>query len=162
MHRPHDFCPYCGAALARTDWPRTCTGCARISYLNPAPVVVLLQPVDDGLLVVRRGIGPGRGLLALPGGFIDFGETWQEGCARELLEETGVVVDPADVVLEGVESTGQHVLVFGRGPVLSGATLPAFVANAECTERAVIFEAVELAFALHTEAAVRWFGGAIR
>lgn len=157
MHRPHDFCPYCGAALEEADWPRRCTGCQRISYLNPVPVAVLLQPVDDGLLVVRRGISPGRGMLALPGGFIDFGERWQEACARELLEETGVAVAPEDVALEGVESTGRHVLVFGRGPLLRAADLPAFVPNAECVERVVVREAVELAFGLHTEAVRRWF-----
>jgi len=37
-----------------------------------------LIPVHDGLLFVRRGIEPRKGKLALPGGFINLGETWQE------------------------------------------------------------------------------------
>jgi ADP-ribose pyrophosphatase YjhB (NUDIX family) len=46
--------------------------------LNPVPLVATLVPVDNGLLVVRRGIQPGRGRLALRGGYINLGETWQE------------------------------------------------------------------------------------
>jgi len=157
MHRNHNHCPYCGGALSLLPWPRTCTSCARISYLNPAPVAVLLLPVDDGLLVVRRGINPGRGALALPGGFIDLGESWQEGCARELLEETGVVIEAADVVLFDVVSTDQHVLVFGLGPRLAEGDLPPWVPNAECTDRSVIREPEPLAFPMHTAMTKRFF-----
>jgi 8-oxo-dGTP pyrophosphatase MutT (NUDIX family) len=41
--------------------------------------------------VVRRAIPPARDTLALPGGFIDYGESWQNAAARELREETGIV-----------------------------------------------------------------------
>ena len=42
------------------------------------------------LLVVRRGNPPFKGMYALPGGFIDIGETAEDACRRELLEETSV------------------------------------------------------------------------
>jgi bifunctional NMN adenylyltransferase/nudix hydrolase len=42
------------------------------------------------VLVVERGAFPGKGLWALPGGFLDQKERLQEGAIRELMEETGI------------------------------------------------------------------------
>src|SRR5262245_24129355 len=99
-HLKHSYCSYCGVAyVADQTWPRQCSACASISYLNPLPVAVALVPVDGGLLCIRRTIEPKSGELALPGGFLEAHETWQEGCARELREETGLVIDPGEVRL---------------------------------------------------------------
>jgi 8-oxo-dGTP diphosphatase len=49
--------------------------------------------VVDGrrrVLLIRRGNPPFKGRHALPGGFVDVGETVEEACRRELMEETGV------------------------------------------------------------------------
>jgi 8-oxo-dGTP diphosphatase len=42
------------------------------------------------LLLIRRGHAPFKGKYALPGGFVDVGEAVEDGCRRELMEETGV------------------------------------------------------------------------
>src|SRR5260221_14203311 len=42
------------------------------------------------VLLIRRGHPPFKGRWALPGGFVEVGETVEEGCRRELMEETGV------------------------------------------------------------------------
>ncbi|GAA4432417.1 NUDIX domain-containing protein [Actinokineospora soli] len=119
-------------------------------------MAVLLLPVDDGLLVVRRDIDPGRGLLALPGGFIEFGESWQHAAARECAEEAGVSVDPASVTLfDTVSAPDGTLLVFGVAP--PATDLPESVATEESTGWEVLRGPAELAFPLHTAAVARYF-----
>ncbi|GAA2121410.1 hypothetical protein GCM10009759_71090 [Kitasatospora saccharophila] len=54
------------------------------------------------MLLIERGWPPYAGLLALPGGHVDTGERALAAAVRELREETGVLVDPVDLVLLGV------------------------------------------------------------
>jgi bifunctional NMN adenylyltransferase/nudix hydrolase len=61
-----------------------------------APMFVTVDSVatwHDQVLLIERGHMPGRGLWALPGGFIDVDERIAASCLRELREETGVVLD---------------------------------------------------------------------
>ncbi|WP_167521363.1 NUDIX domain-containing protein [Microbispora triticiradicis] len=160
----NSHCSFCGAAYAPgLPWPRTCEECGNTGYLNPLPVAVLVLPVDgartSGLLVVRRAVEPHRGLLALPGGFIDIGESWQQAAVREVREETGVVVDVAGVRLFDVLSAPDGtVLIFGLGPRTAADALPPVVPTAETSEWLVIDAPQELAFPLHTQVVARYFG----
>ncbi|YCK41000.1 NUDIX domain-containing protein [Actinomadura sp. ATCC 39365] len=158
------YCSFCGAAFAPAQpWPRTCAACGNTSYLNPLPVAVTLLPVDDGLLVVRRDVEPRRGELALPGGFIDLGESWQQAAVRELREETGVVAEAADVTLFDVVSAPDGtVLIFGLGPRVTASALPPMEATDETSEWVVIEGPAELAFPAHTRMASAYFAGRAR
>ena len=157
-YRKHSHCSYCGHPFADATWPRRCAHCGNVSFLNPIPVTIVLQPVDDGILVVRRGIEPRRGWLALPGGYIGAGESWQEAGAREMWEEACVAIDPVALQVVRVFSAPDDTLILcGRAPALRRADLPPFQPTAEATERAVLAAPAELAFPLHTEIVAAYF-----
>lgn len=78
---------------------RDATGGTLSPFANPLPVAVALVPValpdgGVGVLGVRRNIPPQVGGLAFPGGYIELGETVAQASAREVREETGVILDP--------------------------------------------------------------------
>jgi 8-oxo-dGTP pyrophosphatase MutT (NUDIX family) len=122
-----------------------------MSYLNPAPVVAVLVPVDNGVLVIRRGIEPHKGELALPTGYINMAESWQEAGAREVFEETGVCVDPQEIKELDVKSTEDAILIFGITKPRTSNDLPSFEPNDEITERIILQGPEKLAFQLHTD-----------
>jgi ADP-ribose pyrophosphatase YjhB (NUDIX family) len=160
--KKHAHCSYCGVAFGVDQpWPRQCAGCGNISYLNPTPVAVCLVPVDGGLLVIRRAIPPAVGELALPGGFIDIGETWQQAAVRELREETGVAIDADEVRHFRTHSSklGDGVLlIFGVARARASGELPPFAPqDADASEMLVIKGKQKLAFPLHTQAIEEYF-----
>ena len=155
----NSHCSFCGHPFeVASPWPRRCAGCDNTSYLNPLPVAVLLLPVDGGVLVVRRSIPPGLGLLALPGGYINLGESWQAAAVRELREETGIEVDVREVDEFRVRSAPDGtLLVFGIAEPRTESELPPFVATNETSERVILRAPEELAFSLHTETLAAFF-----
>jgi 8-oxo-dGTP pyrophosphatase MutT (NUDIX family) len=159
VYARNSHCSFCGQAFdAGQPWPRTCTRCGNTSFLNPLPVAVMLVPVDAGLLAVRRGLEPGRGRLALPGGYINLGETWQQAGAREVVEETGLTIDPAHIREFAVRSADDgSLLIFGLAAPLSLAGRSPFRPDAETLECLILREPAELAFALHTAVVREYF-----
>jgi ADP-ribose pyrophosphatase YjhB (NUDIX family) len=61
-------------------------------------VTAIPVTADGEVILIRRGFDPGRGLWAQPGGFLEIDETPTEGAIRETLEETGLVVEPTEIV----------------------------------------------------------------
>ena len=65
-----------------------------------APLVAVAAAVldDDRLLLVRRAGEPGRGKWSIPGGVVRLGERLREAVVREVLEETGLLVEVLDLL----------------------------------------------------------------
>ena len=55
-------------------------------------VDALIRYSDDSIVLIRRKNPPFKGMLALPGGFVDIGETVEDACIREAFEETNIKV----------------------------------------------------------------------
>jgi ADP-ribose pyrophosphatase YjhB (NUDIX family) len=96
---PPRFCSQCAAALDVTGRPAVCTGCGRAHHRDPkVGAGVVARDEAGGLLLVQRGVQPGRGLWSLPAGYVDADEDPRQAAAREALEETGLVVEVGRVV----------------------------------------------------------------
>jgi len=100
-----NFCTRCGAPLcfgllAAEDRERLyCQTCGFVAYVNPRLVVTTLPITEAGeVVLLRRGIEPGHGAWAQPGGFLEIDETAHEGAIRETVEETGLLVEPGRIV----------------------------------------------------------------
>jgi 8-oxo-dGTP diphosphatase len=52
----------------------------------------------ESVLLVERGKEPLKGYWSLPGGVVEIGETLHEGVKREILEETGLIIQPLQIV----------------------------------------------------------------
>jgi len=147
MGLKNSHCSHCGARLpAAGTWPKTCSHCGNTTYLNPLPVVVVLVPVGEGLVVIRRNTEPQKGTLTLPGGYLDSGETWQGGARRELLEETGIDIPEGDIRLFDVKNgLDDTIVIFGLAPRQRREVLKPF-SSSETQETGLIEGPVELGF----------------
>lgn len=88
---------------------------------------------DDRLLVVRRSNPPAQGVYTLPGGVVEVGETLTEAIAREVMEETGLTIEPVAlagyreaIVRDGEDRVERHFVILcfaarwqGGEPVLN-------------------------------------------
>ena len=158
--RPHTFCSYCGTRFPENlDWPRICASCGNTTYRNPLPVAVVLVPVESGLLLIRRSVEPRSGKLALPGGYINFGENWQEAAAREVKEEAGLILAPTSIqefrVCSAPDGT---ILIFGVSAPAEQSAVVVFEPTDETSECVVVDAPVpDMAFPLHAEAITAYF-----
>jgi ADP-ribose pyrophosphatase YjhB (NUDIX family) len=129
-------------------------------YKNPTPVAVGLVRVLDGkvtkFLGVVRSIAPVGG-VALPGGFVDELESFEQAVAREVLKETGFATAPEDWHLLYSRTTGSNrVLVFCEliqpAPPTAVQIMGGFIANDEVSSLVLLDETSQMCFPLHTEA----------
>ena len=84
-----NYCPHCGAAVVFRTPPgdtlprHVCTRCETIHYQNPKVVVGSIVEWEGNILLCRRAIEPRRGFWTLPAGYMELGETTEDGAKRE-------------------------------------------------------------------------------
>ena len=84
-----NFCRRCGNPLKRDGASYVCTK-GHLLFANSAPAQGLLLVKDRQVLLAERAVDPGKGKLDMPGGYCEWGETFEAATARELKEEVGL------------------------------------------------------------------------
>ena len=142
------------------------TGGKLSPFNSPSPVSVGVVPVagpngEIGFLGVRRAIPPCVGEVALAGGFLGTSEDPVAGMVREVLEETGIAIDPSSVGEAAVVKMGHGnnmLMFFQSRDVLDYATLERASAHlsedtdGEASELVFITPQTALCFPLHQQA----------
>ena len=92
-HARHRFCAHCGGAtaLAKGGWQRSCGTCNAQHFPRTDPVTIMLVEYA-GKLMLGRGLNWPEGRFSALAGFVEPGESIEEGVAREVFEESGVRV----------------------------------------------------------------------
>ncbi len=161
MNAKDAHCSYCGQAFPVSHIShRECGVCGNITYRNPVPVAAVLVPIENGLLTVRRSIEPKRGELTFPGGYVNYGESWQVAACRELHEETGLrLAEPDELQIFEVLSTsrGHLVCLFGLARERTAEEVARFQPTDETSELVILREPIEMAFPQDTAVAAKYF-----
>ena len=120
------FCPRCGQPLVEKDafgrLRPVCAACGFVHFRDPKVAAAVLLSNNDQVLLIRRAVDPGRGLWALPAGFVEVDELPDEAAAREALEETGLHVEIGDLLrirrMTNPDKPG--LLLTYRGEIIGG------------------------------------------
>jgi ADP-ribose pyrophosphatase YjhB (NUDIX family) len=131
LARSLNFCSNCGTSLRfgaidGEDRERlACPACGHIAYVNPRLVVTTLPITDAGeIVLLRRGIEPGLGAWAQPGGFLEVDETVNQAAIRETFEETGLLVEPGEIIGLYTRLEAAVVTIAFEARVVGGTATP--------------------------------------
>ncbi len=154
------FCPECAGPLTvrevagekRNHW--FCDRCGDLHYDSPKIVVKCFVFHGNRLLWAQRRIEPRAGFWAIPGGFLEGGESMAEGAAREVYEETGIrlAADQLEFYMTGTVTFINQVHIAFRATVESDFCLPGvesldcrFFTRQECPWSAMAYPEIKSA-----------------
>lgn len=138
------FCPYCGAA--GFAWNNInvfeCQNCKQKFYINMcAAVVAVIYNDKNELLLTRRKHEPSKGLLDLPGGFVNIGETAENAVIREVKEELNIDISelkfiatfPNEYIFGGIQYFTEDIVFSCKVADFSGISANDDISNYEFT-----------------------------
>jgi ADP-ribose pyrophosphatase YjhB (NUDIX family) len=158
------FCSQCGSAKVSLRIPHgddrerhVCEDCGHIHYLNPKNVVGTIPVWEDKILLCKRAIEPRYGFWTLPAGFMEEGETLEDGAARETLEEANarVTIEQLYVTLSLPQISQVYLLFLAKLNDLDFSSGPESLDVRLFTEEEIPWD--ELAFRTITEALKFYF-----
>lgn len=121
------YCSQCGSDALIVKIPSDdvveriiCSNCYFIHYQNPNMIVGCLVVNNGKILLAKRAIEPRKGFWNLPAGFLENGETVEQGAAREVLEETGLIVETKEIISIYSILESQQVYILFMANVLAG------------------------------------------
>jgi ADP-ribose pyrophosphatase YjhB (NUDIX family) len=111
-----------------------CADCGHVAYENPKVVVgAVVVAHGDRVLMCRRAIEPRKGFWTLPAGYMELGETLEEGATREALEEAEAVIAIEGILgVFSIARIGQVQVIFRARFANSGP--PVFAPGEESLE----------------------------
>ncbi len=128
------YCPHCTHELIEREvygkGRQVCPNCGYIHFVDPKVAALALITQEsaepDGtmkreVLLIKRGAEPEKGRWALPAGFIDRGEDPKAAAAREVAEETGLIVTIHNLL--GVFFDGSTTIAIAYAAQVIGGTL---------------------------------------
>lgn len=102
------YCTQCKSELVLSgDYPK-CTSCNITYYKNSKPTAGILPIKDGKVLLSKRAIAPHKGEIDIIGGFLENGENPKDGIKREAKEETGLDIEPKEIL-------GIYIDQYGKG-----------------------------------------------
>ncbi|MEO7773461.1 MAG: NUDIX hydrolase [Steroidobacteraceae bacterium] len=135
-----NFCSHCAAPVTLRipegdQLPRyVCTSCERIHYENPRLVVGCVPEHEGRILICKRAIEPRRGYWTIPAGFMENGESLEQGAARECWEEALAKVEIRNLLALVSITQAHQVHVFFRARL----TEPGYGVGVESLETELI------------------------
>ncbi len=166
------FCPSCAGVLTEHvvhHYPRyVCTTCGRTVYRNPAPAAgcIVEEPIGRPgaqpakVLLAKRKFEPWKDHWYIPSGFVEYGEEVEVTAAREILEETGLIVEVGPVfgIYSYFDDPRQHGIIILYRAVVMGGVLEAGDDAAEVAFFAAdaLPPMEQIGFATHRRAVGEW------
>ena len=123
------YCPRCGTGMAKTGLlpfeRQRCSQCGTVNYLNPAPGITMLIRSPSQLVLIGKRAATARygGQWCLPGGYIEYEESFIDTAFREIHEETGLQVrieGVVNVVSNQLDDRHHTLVIVLIGDVVAG------------------------------------------